>query len=182
MPKCFLPRAATLLLAAAISGCGVSHVYNVQDITNGTVLEHDKYKGVTYVEGLTLGSSMPGQSDSRSISASLNANGEIVAIWVDYAESGPDSPRMFVTANDANAQTLRVETLARNRQNRDRYASEEVAVYLPPGYLHQHLNSEINIRLEGRHGEQMVVFGQTYLEGYLAKLATAQACVKAKTC
>jgi hypothetical protein len=178
-----LSRPAALLgIVLSISGCGTHRVYSSQDIADGTVIEHDKYQGLTYVRGLTLGSSMPGQFDHRQIAASLDGNGEVVESWIEYAEGGPDSPRQFIAAHDGDALPLKLERLNHSRETRANYATEEVAVDLPAGYLRAHQQTGIDIELEGRRGSQVVSFGPTYMDGFLPKLLTAQACVKAKAC
>lgn len=163
-----------------IAGC--AKTYDSKGVFDGTQLYHDKYKAQTVVEGVSLGGATPTGSEHRLISTSLDANGEILAQWVGFRASGSDMPLLFATAHDASARPLRVETLERKRQTHDDYASEEVAVYLPPGYLAQHRHDQIDIEIEGRHGNRVANFGPVYLEGYMAKLLTAQACIKAKTC
>jgi len=173
---------ALIPIAISLAGCGTHRVYSAQDVTNETQIEHDKYQGLTFVRGVQLGTSMPGQLDQRRIVTSLDGNGAIVASWIDYDESGPDMPLQFVAAHDAAARPLRLEKLDRERKTKDAYAAEEVAVDLPPGYLSEHLHGGIDIQIEGRRGSRVVSFGEDYLGGYWSKLLIAQACVKARTC
>jgi len=182
MTKNFGRPLALITIAISLSGCGTHRVYSAQDVTNETQIEHDKYQGLTFVRGVQLGTSMPGQLDQRQIVTSLDANGAIVATWIDYDESGPDMPILFIAAHDASARPLRLEKLDRERKTKDAYAAEDVAVYLPAGYLRDHLHGGIDIQIEGRRGNRVVSFGDDYIGGYWAKLQIAQACVKAKSC
>jgi len=175
-------RLALCSIAIWVSGCGTHRIYSAQDVANGTQIEHDKYKGLTYVRGVEFGSSMPGQLDHRQIVTTIDGNGEIVESWIDYVESGPDSPIQFVAAHDALAKPLRLEMVDRKRQTKETYATEEVAVDLPAGYLRDHLHGGIDIQIEGRRGNRVVQFGDDYIGGYWSKLLIAQACVKDKTC
>jgi len=182
MIKNFQRPLAIFSIAISVSGCGTHRIYSAQDVTNGTQIEHDKYEGLTYVRGVEFGSSMPGQLDHRQIVTSIDGKGEIVESWIDYVESGPDSPIQFVAAHDAVAKPLRLEMVDRKRETKETYATEEVAVDLPAGYLRDHLHGGIDIQIEGRRGNRVVQFGDDYIGGYWSKLLIAQACVKDKTC
>jgi hypothetical protein len=169
-------------IALALSDCGTHRVYSQQDVFNESQISHDKYKGVTYVDGVTMGYSMPGELQHRHITTTIGADGEIVGSWIHYNESADGPHTMFVSAHDADSRALRVETLDRQRGTKELDPTEQVAVDLPANYLREHLHTGIDIQLEGRRGNVAIGFGTDYLGGYWAKVLTAQACVKAKTC
>ncbi|HEV2674303.1 MAG TPA: hypothetical protein VGV37_07150 [Aliidongia sp.] len=176
------PLAALTLLF--LSGCHThtEHIYSLQDVTNQTTIEPDKYLGLIYVKGVVIGITQSDYINTQRIIATVKPNGEIIEAWIDYHESGPDSPVQFIAANDANARPLKIHALTHEHSTRYTEASEEVAIDLPPDYLQTHLNSGFDIRLEGRRGTRSVVFAYDYIQGFRAKLLIAQACIRAKTC
>ena len=165
-----------------LAGCGTSRTLSPQDIFKETEIARDQYRGLVYVNGVELGYSMPGELQQRSIITTLNDKGEISASWIDYDESLYGPHALFTTAHDSTALPLTVEVFDRSHGDRDTYPAEHVGIDLPPGYLQAHLQSGMDIQLEGRRGSQIITFGPDYMTGYWQKLQIAQACVRARTC
>lgn len=169
-------------LGLSLSGCLINNVSTPQQASAGTTIEHDKYKALTYVSGPALGATMLGGSQSWQIVTSLNADGEIVASWIDYVESVDAPHTLYSSARDDMAKPLRVEILDRERGTRGSYPVEEVAVDLPDGYLREHLHEGIDIQLQGRRDTQTLKFGTAYIAGYWSKLLITQGCLKDRSC
>jgi hypothetical protein len=165
-----------------LTGCGTHRILSGQDIFNESQIVRDQYRGLIYVNGVELNYPTADILRNQSIITTLNDKGEITGSWIDYNESMKGPHSMFFMAHDSSALLLKVDILDRPRGSRELYPAEYVGINLPPGYLSAHLQSGINIELEGRRANQVIVFGPDYMTGYWQKVQLAQACVKAKTC
>jgi hypothetical protein len=168
-------------LGLSLSGC-VHTVSTPQQASSDTTVAHDKYKALIYVSGPILGTTLLDGSRTWQIVTSLDANGEIVASWIDYLENVDGPHAFYSSAHDDMAQSLKVEKLDRERGTRDALPIEEIAVDLPDDYVHDHRHEGIDIQLDGRRGSQVLKVGSAYITGYWSKLLITQGCLKDKSC
>ena len=171
-----------IALVGLVAGCIMHNSVTPDAAKSGTDIVRDQAHGLVYVRGPTLGESGMGGSQSRQLVTALDTHGEITDSWIDYLESAQGPHTSYSAATDETGHPLKVEKLDRERGTRETYPSEEVAVYLPTGYVREHLHDPIAVRLDGRRGYTDLTFGSTYVQGYWSKLLMAQACVKDGSC
>ncbi|GGF19284.1 hypothetical protein GCM10011611_26490 [Aliidongia dinghuensis] len=163
-----------------LTGCA-TQIDSPQEAYDGTYFAYDKYSARTVVTGKPLMHVTYGLNQTRYLVTSLDGGGGNTT-WIDLTEKSEGFVALYFAAHDDQAQLLRVQSLGHDRPHKDEDTYEEVAVYLPPGYLEAHAASGIDIRVEGRNAYTTTTIPALYVQGYLKKLAEVQACVRAKSC
>jgi hypothetical protein len=164
MKKIFLFSLAVLFFA----GCAPI-LKSSQDFADHTHLLFDKYKKTYTVDGykFTVKEFPPtGHSEEINLEAFLHEGmDDVIYLAVNC---GMESWSFFDGATDFNGNELKVDIVSRNLISGD-LVIERVAVNLSREYLESMKESGLNIRLEGKRGNQTVKVPSAYIIGFLEK-------------
>ncbi len=164
MRAVFVPVIAAMLLA----GCAQTIPMTESAIRANTTASADPYLKTASISGPRVGGILETNYNLRRAVIGGRTFDYVMLTYVNKNWA------FLSSAVDIDSKILRISQPIRDVGVATGDISEILSVSLPDGYLRQHENSGINIRVDGQRGFTVIIIPQAYIKGFLSAAEGAQ--------